>query len=439
MARQLLTAADFKATPIPQGLVAWWAGSYASIPAGWEIANGQVSSNDPTYTKPNLTDGRFPKGSDTAGSIGGSPQHTHDIPAHTHTLSGGGSCWSGTRWDDDPLARLSCSHTHTCGSSAATALVAASNEPAHMQVIPIVYTAKSGGTRGVLTPHDLMGDCFLPYKAILAFTDVTIPDGWALCDGSTVNGVATPNLLNKYLRGIANASVIPGNSYPGTPSHAHTVNHTHACSGADIGNERDVAGDGSWPLQHTHTISTDSVNSTTASTEPPYRTVKYLIFVGHGPVQKADPRGRVRSQDLSSTLLAPRGLILALTDTTDAAASGFAHCDGEAWINGQPTGYGASRPNLFSRFLKHVNGAVDGGTLGGSDQHAHTGGDHQHVSGGGTGTIQHANHYKGTWTAAPGHTHTLTTITWSGNASGYSTNMQDNKPPYVEVAWMVRD
>ncbi len=84
MARAIITAADCKETPIPQGLVAWWPGTYVSVPAGWEIADGQVSANDPTYTKPGLCDGRLPKLASTPGATGGSDTHNHTIPSHNH-------------------------------------------------------------------------------------------------------------------------------------------------------------------------------------------------------------------------------------------------------------------------------------------------------------------------------------------------------------------
>ena len=80
-------------------------------------------------------------------------------------------------------------------------------------IVPWNYTAANRNAAGVLTP----------------------PPGWAICDGTTVNGVTTPNLRNRFILGkgpgrnkgdLGGASevVLTTNQIP---SHTHTYNKLH--------------------------------------------------------------------------------------------------------------------------------------------------------------------------------------------------------------------
>ncbi len=426
MARAILTAADFEQTPIPNGLVGWWAGTRASVPAAWTVPAS-------------LANGRFPKAAATAGTQAGTATHVHNVAAHSHTLGSSGS-WDSSKWDQDGTYH-SRPHSHAANNSASAALDAASHEPGHVQFIPIAFNLVSGGTRGRLRLADLAADAMPPYRIIGGFEGASVPTGWALCDGSTVRGVVTPNFTGKFLRGIPTTGTAPGTSYAGNANHLHTANHYHALTGGGTNLGSQNATDWTYsPGTHTHSVTTATMNSDATTVEPLSHTIKYIMFVGYGRTtgQAADSAGLVRGADLNPNLLAPRGLTLAAVALADIA-SGWSHCDGGVWANGAPTGHGANRSDLRSRFIKHViDGATDGGTVGGSDTHPHAGGAHTHSTGGDDSGSSPQDGTAQSY-ASPGHTHTLGAITWVGNVGGYSTNAVNHLPAYTEVAFIVRD
>lgn len=47
----------------------------------------------------------------------------------------------------------------------------------------------------------LFTECIIPKNVIVPFFGTTAPDGWAICNGSKVNGVKTPDLRGLFLRG----------------------------------------------------------------------------------------------------------------------------------------------------------------------------------------------------------------------------------------------
>lgn len=110
-------------------------------------------------------------------------------------------------------------------------------------------------------------------------TLATIPTGWALCDGTTQNSVATPDLREKFVMGSA-ASTNPGGTgganslslvTANLPSHTHGAGtigsgHTHSFSGSNTHDH----GDGNLSVSsHSHSISgrshSHSVNYSTST------------------------------------------------------------------------------------------------------------------------------------------------------------------------------
>jgi len=70
------------------GEIRMWYGLLADIPVGWSLCDGSYIFSIGEYL-PNLL-GKFIRGSDTAGSIGGSNSNTvveANLPAHTHTTN----------------------------------------------------------------------------------------------------------------------------------------------------------------------------------------------------------------------------------------------------------------------------------------------------------------------------------------------------------------
>lgn len=66
----------------------------------------------------------------------------------------------------------------------------------------------------------------IPLGGIIIWSGTQVPSKWSLCNGQTVNGITTPDLVDKFVMGGATASV--GNT-GGSTSHDHggsTENHT---------------------------------------------------------------------------------------------------------------------------------------------------------------------------------------------------------------------
>ena len=55
----------------------------------------------------------------------------------------------------------------------------------------------------------------------------TIPTGWYLCDGQTINGITTPNLQDKFVVGAGNTYAVADT---GGSANAVVVDHTHTAT-----------------------------------------------------------------------------------------------------------------------------------------------------------------------------------------------------------------
>ncbi len=314
----------------------------------------------------------------------------------------------------------------------------ANSTPPYIEAIPIVFTMKGQAPRGLLTSRDFAASALPAWKLIMMWNTGSAPSGWTKCDGGTVNGVVTPNLLGKYLRGIPTTGTAPGTTYAGDNTHAHSTNHYHtvpASSSADSSAEdpQDCA-----HVNHTHpNLSSASLSTSAAATsEPRYHEVAPIMFTGFGTGQAAHIAGMLGAGDLNASLQLPRGIVGAVTDASPP--SGWGHCDGGAWVNGTPTGYGANKPNMLSRFVKHVpNATTNGGATGGAASHQHTGASHQHTLSGTSNTVYQVGYTLNLNASNTSHTHTSSTPIWSAGA--YATDSVGNLPPYYEVAFVVRD
>jgi microcystin-dependent protein len=148
-----------------------------------------------------------------------------------------------------------------------------------------------------------VGD-LMPYSGNPANIAVDRP-GWALCDGSTVNGFVTPNLKGKFVVGYDSGdadynaigdtggtktvtlsiSNMPAHNHPGSsvgavqsPTLISTYNdgtsgHLRAGSASSTDTSNDIP-------PHTHTLTIASQGSGTAfDTRPPFYTLAWLAFV----------------------------------------------------------------------------------------------------------------------------------------------------------------
>ena len=110
----------------------------------------------------------------------------------------------------------------------------------------------------------------VPFKTIVMFagSETEIPNGWALCDGRTVNGYTTPNLMDKFIKasnipnqtGGSSTNIITIDNLP-THSHSFTgVEHSHNIKKHNHGMLHSHTGPGhTHNINHTHNI--DHVHS----------------------------------------------------------------------------------------------------------------------------------------------------------------------------------
>ncbi len=437
MGRAIITLNDVIDAPIAQGLGGWWFGARGDIPAPWETADGQVSTFDGTYTKPNWL-GRFAKGvaaiGDAPGTTGGATTHVHTVPSHNHSHTGSSGC-SGTATSDYNTTFSVCGHVHSVNSLTDT-LQAANNVPAHLTAIPVVYCGKGNPTRGRLRARDFMASALLDQKLVLMWGGASnaVPAGFAKCDGAVANNITTPSLLGKYLRGIATAATEPG-STGGTLTHSHDASHTHVTTTTWPMGIDTACGSREARHDHSHTLNSTTVQSSADNHEPPNITVHFVCFVGHGTAgAAADARATVRDSDLAPTLRVPRGLGLSWAHSLAEIPTGWSHSDGGAWTNGAPAGYGVNKPDTRSRFVLHVPDVnTDGGATGGSDTHTHLAAGHVH---------RLAVPPYSTWVNAGNCGYgPVSRDHWHDTTPGAYPNIGtiDHKPPHMSVAFLIRD
>ena len=65
------------------------------------------------------------------------------------------------------------------------------------------------------------GQYVVPTGTILMYCGSALPSGWAICNGTVVNGYKTPNLVNRFLRGRATTSIHPNLGGGETHHHFH--------------------------------------------------------------------------------------------------------------------------------------------------------------------------------------------------------------------------
>jgi microcystin-dependent protein len=123
---------------------------------------------------------------------------------------------------------------------------------------------------GNVKANQFIGYGTIPCGGIVMWTGSVIPSGWALCDGSSVNGFQTPDLRERFIVGAGgNNPGVPGTGYAvgntagvdqvtltssqsGLPSHSHGV--------SDPGHSHTINDPG-----HSHSIPTSGVANSNTS------------------------------------------------------------------------------------------------------------------------------------------------------------------------------
>ena len=149
----------------------------------------------------------------------------------------------------------------------------------------VVVTEKSKGVGGVVD-----GKGVIPVGGIVFWSGVvdSIPNGWALCNGQTVNGVRTPNLSDRFIVGVGSGYSLGATG--GEASHKLTAaempshNHAYKFTGADIDQSWDS--DNYFYCQHNqypnnaNTKYTEYTGGNAAhENRPPYYALCYIMRV----------------------------------------------------------------------------------------------------------------------------------------------------------------
>ena len=113
----------------------------------------------------------------------------------------------------------------------------------------------------------------VPKGAIIMWSGAiaSIPNGWAICDGS--NG--TPDLRNRFVMGYDSTGAIGLTG--GTNQHVHTVNMAPFSSGVGIGTALTGSGGGNGTGTHHHSIDPPSTLTTASSNIPPFMMLAYIM------------------------------------------------------------------------------------------------------------------------------------------------------------------
>ena len=159
----------------------------------------------------------------------------------------------------------------------------------------------SGNVTLVNARMDLKGSAttnggFVPLRAIMMYSGDTPPPGWAFCDGSTINGIVTPDLRGRFVLGSGNnisagltnrvLNTKGGQEYrvlskDEMPKHSHTVPfETFDNAAARSDGKRDVAGPGydAWDTWNSFTSSEEGAGLP-HSIMPPFWVLAYIIRV----------------------------------------------------------------------------------------------------------------------------------------------------------------
>lgn len=103
-----------------------------------------------------------------------------------------------------------------------------------------------------------------------------IPSGWVICDGNN----STPNLLAKFVEGVATAATNPGTTGGAKSKTTAGHSHTQGATGAPSGQLVSASGSGYTSPEPGHTHTNPGTNSNTDSISdirPPYYDVAFIM------------------------------------------------------------------------------------------------------------------------------------------------------------------
>lgn len=153
-------------------------------------------------------------------------------------------------------------------------------------------------TAKTVTATTLNGYGTIPLGGIIMWSGATVPSGWALCDGTTINGYATPDLRGRFVLGSGSGSGLTTrvlNTIDGAENHLLTLNeipaHNHnllstggnviLVGTADIGTTKpDDGGSGGYGYEMPATTAVQSAGGGQAhNIMPPFYVLSYIMRV----------------------------------------------------------------------------------------------------------------------------------------------------------------
>ena len=121
----------------------------------------------------------------------------------------------------------------------------------------------------------------VPVGGIIMWSGATnaIPSGWALCDGSVVNGLQTPDLRNRFIVGAGSGYTVDqtGGSADATlVEHTHNLLYNHGSFGGSSGAVTPRSGNTPVTPGISGRVSTEGSSATNANL-PPYFALCYIM------------------------------------------------------------------------------------------------------------------------------------------------------------------
>lgn len=409
---------------VPEGVILIWAGTVASIPAGWKrvtTLDGKFVKGTAAVTDPNTT--------------GGADTHTHTSPIHTHTANAhrhygstvrassatnggeGSAPYEGGR--DDHYHNFDFTNISSGSLADAVTYAAGSSLVPYREVI---FIEPDGAPA---EPADL---------TISYFSQSSLPTDWDICDGNN----STPNLDGKYLRGAGTGA--DGGTTGGSANHSHAINHTHSAvnhyhvggAGGDSdqnSNTRNGPSGGNSLPHHSHSLTLSNVSEAGST---------YTGTAGSADSTDLLHKKLVAIQNNAGAASRPQYLIALWLGLLADIPAGWSLCDGS---DGTPDmrGYYAklsSNTTLIGDVAgsnAHTHAASNSHTHTASGSHSHTGNtsnqDGIYVGGGNT-----------TWRLGLGHSHSISS-TSSATTDWGSTPVQadsaNSEPAYRTVAFIM--
>lgn len=413
---------------VPSGVIFIWAGSNASIPAGWV----RETALDDKYPKGHGAENPNVAGGNNVHSHSGS--HSHSLVGHNHTyVTGLSNEWTAGDYSggnpDGGENNICAKHDHGSGTtsgisggslqSATVTWGSVNHEPPYHKVIFIKPSATVAPIKTGIIAH---------YNGALA------PLGYNFCDGNN----STPDLRDRYLKG-ASAGADAG-SPSGATSHQHTVTHGHTANphshsgntpnnGNPYGARQSQAPDsGHATTAHQHAVTLNNATDTVAN----------FVKTDAGASDVVEPAYKKVGLVQCSTPSLKLGLVAMWLGSVASVPKNWAVCDGS---NGTI--------DMRDRFIKVPTTLAGNGAIGGSNTHTHSPishthsptGSHSHTGSTG-GSLQNRERRaanSGAGIVLGYDTHPISSVS-SVSPTYSSDNLPadtvDNQPPYRTVAYI---